>query len=396
MIFLEHNDAGPVELKIGKVIGKRWQIIEKLGEGGCGSVYKVQDIHTMAKAALKAESNFIAGGSVLKLEVQVLKRLEGRRYVAQLLRSSKKSLYSYMVMTLFGHSLYYLLKHSPYCSTSTQVRVGVNILYGVKQLHEVGFVHRDIKPANLAVGRRGKEIHVIHILDFGLAREFILCNNAGLVEIRAPRRRALFRGTVHYCSLNTHARKEQGRGDDLWSMLYVLAEMKGPLPWERVRGDEQIGKMKRETTDPELFRNSPEELIDDLHAGKGDTSIACAEQIAAHLRTLDYFKRPDYHFIYLKFMDVISKRKYKFSDPYDWEHGEVRHHSRIDAKSTPRTKSKTTTPTGSRESSELKAPATNDDTHGQPDNTAPLSDRSSDSECDLFQEADFEKNELGL
>uniref|UniRef100_A0A914R119 Protein kinase domain-containing protein n=1 Tax=Parascaris equorum TaxID=6256 RepID=A0A914R119_PAREQ len=98
-------------------------------------------------------------------------------------------------MTLYGHSLNFLLRRCRCCSTSTQVRVGINILYGIKQLHEVGFVHRDIKPANLAVGRR----------------------------------------TVHYCSTNTHARKEQGRADDLWSMLYVLAEMKGPLPWDRIR-----------------------------------------------------------------------------------------------------------------------------------------------------------------
>uniref|UniRef100_A0A9J2PM66 Protein kinase domain-containing protein n=1 Tax=Ascaris lumbricoides TaxID=6252 RepID=A0A9J2PM66_ASCLU len=219
------NDEGPVELSNGRIVGRRWKIIEKLGEGGCGSVYKVQDIQTLAKAALKAESNFVPGGSVLKLEVQVLRRLEGRRYIAQLYSYMVMTLfghslncllkkcgqcsistqvrvginilygikqYSYMVMTLFGHSLNCLLKKCGQCSISTQVRVGINILYGIKQLHEVGFIHRDVKPANLAVGRRGKEMRIIHILDFGLSREYIL-SSGGTVKLRVPRTKVLFR-----------------------------------------------------------------------------------------------------------------------------------------------------------------------------------------------------------
>ncbi|KHN84051.1 Putative serine/threonine-protein kinase K06H7.1 [Toxocara canis] len=231
---LKVSEDGPVELEIGKICGKRWKIIDKLGEGGCGSVYKVQDIHTMAKAALKAESNFVAGGSVLKLEVEILKRLDGRRYVAQLLQAAKKAEYSYMVMTLFGQSLNTLLRRIHECSVSTQVRVGINILYGLKQLHEVGYVHRDIKPANLAIGRRGQETRIIHMLDFGLAREYVIRSD-GTVKMRIPRTGTLFRGTTRYCSANAHTRSEQGRPDDLWSMVYVLAEMRGPLPWDRVR-----------------------------------------------------------------------------------------------------------------------------------------------------------------
>ncbi|KHN86322.1 Putative serine/threonine-protein kinase K06H7.1 [Toxocara canis] len=377
------QDTGPVDLRIGKVVGKRWQIIAKLGEGGCGSVYKVRDIRTMAKAALKAESNFIAGGSVLKLEVQILKRLQGRRYVAQLLRSAKKALYSYMVMTLFGHSLNSLLKRCNHCSTSTQIRVGVNILYGIKQLHEVGFVHRDIKPANLAVGRRGKEVRIIHILDFGLAREFILNNSAGFVEIRPPRSRALFRGTIHYCSTNTHARKEQGRADDLWSMLYVLAEMKGPLPWDKVRGDDQIGNVKRATSDSDLFHHSPEELID----------------ASPHVRSLDYFSRPDYHFIYRKLAEVMSKRNYKqvfivhlFSDPFDWEKENPPHQQNIRHKSKPKSR-----PSTESRSTESKKATSIGDTQQKAFRCAtPRSQGTTDSEEDLFQEADFEKNELGF
>jgi serine/threonine protein kinase len=114
------------------------------------------DVKNRAKAALKAESNFIAGGSVLKLEVQVLKRMSGRKFVAQLIGSGKKERYSYMVgiylknstiffkvMTLFGASLSRLFRQ---CrrefSISTQIRLGMQILYGLKQLHEVGYIHR--------------------------------------------------------------------------------------------------------------------------------------------------------------------------------------------------------------------------------------------------------------
>ncbi|VDM42001.1 unnamed protein product [Toxocara canis] len=364
----DQQDTGPVDLRIGKVVGKRWQIIAKLGEGGCGSVYKVRDIRTMAK---------------------ILKRLQGRRYVAQLLRSAKKALYSYMVMTLFGHSLNSLLKRCHHCSTSTQIRVGVNILYGIKQLHEVGFVHRDIKPANLAVGRRGKEVRIIHILDFGLAREFILNNSAGFVEIRPPRSRALFRGTIHYCSTNTHARKEQGRADDLWSMLYVLAEMKGPLPWDKVRGDDQIGNVKRATSDSDLFHHSPEELID----------ANVLFQIAAHVRSLDYFSRPDYHFIYRKLAEVMSKRNYKqvfivhlFSDPFDWEKENPPHQQNIRHKSKPKSR-----PSTESRSTESKKATSIGDTQQKAFRCAtPRSQGTTDSEEDLFQEADFEKNELGF
>ncbi|VDM48344.1 unnamed protein product, partial [Toxocara canis] len=296
------SEDGPVELEIGKICGKRWKIIDKLGEGGCGSVYKVQDIHTMAKAALKAESNFVAGGSALKLEVEILKRLDGRRYVAQLLQAAKKRewvsflftifWYSYMVMTLFGQSLNTLLRRIRECSVSTQVRVGINILYGLKQLHEVGFssrlrnigvasykkfsfasvgyVHRDIKPANLAIGRRGQETRIIHMLDFGLAREYVIRGD-GTVKIRIPRTGTLFRSNLlasnyfELCDVQFPFDVDKSilmAPKSLRSMVYVLAEMRGALPWDRVRGKEEIGKVKMATSDTKLCRNSPKELLD--------------------------------------------------------------------------------------------------------------------------------------
>lgn len=62
-----------------------------------GAVYKVLDIQNGSFAALKAENNAVAGGTVLKLEVQILRKLKGKRGFVQLLHSGKKDKYSYMV-----------------------------------------------------------------------------------------------------------------------------------------------------------------------------------------------------------------------------------------------------------------------------------------------------------
>lgn len=55
------------------------------------------------------------------------------------------------------------------------------------------------------------------------------------MKLREPRKTAPFRGTIRYCSLNVHRRDEQGRHDDLWSLLYMTAEMiLGTLPWYKI------------------------------------------------------------------------------------------------------------------------------------------------------------------
>ncbi|KAI6219737.1 putative serine/threonine-protein kinase K06H7.1 [Aphelenchoides besseyi] len=303
------DDTGPVALPIGKMVGMRWKVTEKLGEGGCGSVYLVMDVHQQTFAAMKVESNSVAGGPVLKQEVTVLKKMRGRKWVARLITAGKKENYSYMVMTLFGPSLNKLFKQCKReFSVSTQVRLGMQMLFCIKQLHEVGYVHRDVKPANLAIGLKGPESRMVHLLDFGLVREYVT-RTSGRLEIRRPRANILFRGTLKYCSQNTHLRSEQGRPDDLWSLIYVLAEFRGGLPWANasvticLRDKKEVGRMKSETSDESLLHRCPPEFI----------------QITNHLRNLDYYQRPDYKFIYDVFYQTMCKYNINFGDAFDWE-----------------------------------------------------------------------------
>ncbi|EYB81773.1 hypothetical protein Y032_0374g209 [Ancylostoma ceylanicum] len=218
---------------------------------------------TRSHAALKAESNFVSGGSVLKLEVQILRRLANKPYVAQLIQSGKREQYCYIVMTLLGESLRHITKRlGKIFSVSTQVRIGINVLFGLKQIHDIGFIHRDIKPANMALGRFGsREYKFIHILDFGLAREYIVVGSNGKPKMRRPRQRALFRGTTRYCSVSTHERSEQGRMDDLWCLLYMLAELRGPLPWANASDKKEVYEIKSKTEIDVVLENCPVQFI---------------------------------------------------------------------------------------------------------------------------------------
>ncbi|GMS97631.1 hypothetical protein PENTCL1PPCAC_19806 [Pristionchus entomophagus] len=257
-------EEGPVEIAKGTVIGKKWKILRKLGEGGCGAVYLVEQTETKRQAALKAESNFVEDGSVLKIEVDILGRLKGRKHVAELIHSGKKAKFQYMVMSLLGESLNNLLKKAgKQCSMSTQLRVGIHVLHGLKQVHDAGFIHRDIKPANLAMGNRngGTDPAIVHILDFGLNREYIIKDDTDNgYKMRKPRKLALFRGIIRYCSVSTHEKNEQVRPDDLWSLLYVMVELRGKLPWSHFKEKKDLAEEKRAMPDIKLLVNSPQQL----------------------------------------------------------------------------------------------------------------------------------------
>lgn len=135
------------DFREGKVVAGRWRVCKKLGEGGMGAVYKVEDKkHKNYFAAMKVEDDLTEGG-VLKLEVFVLQQLKMAAHSVKLLDSGKRDKYNFMVMTLCSRDLMSLKRAAgkPF-SESTTLRLGISSLYAIKQLHEIGYIHRDIKP----------------------------------------------------------------------------------------------------------------------------------------------------------------------------------------------------------------------------------------------------------
>ncbi|XP_008395769.1 tau-tubulin kinase 2b [Poecilia reticulata] len=293
----EHADI----LSVGDVVRDRWKVVKKIGGGGFGEIYEVLDQLSQATVALKVESAQ-QPKQVLKMEVAVLKKLQGKDHVCRFVGCGRNDRFNYVVMELQGRNLADLRRTMTRgtFSISTTLRLGKQILEAIESIHSVGFLHRDIKPSNFAMGRLASTCRCCYMLDFGLARQFTNSNQ----EVRPPRPVAGFRGTVRYASINAHKNKEMGRHDDLWSLFYMLVEfMVGQLPWRKIKDKEQVGNLK-ETYDHRLMlKHLPSEFSTFLD----------------HILTLDYFTKPDYQLLTSVFEKAMKNHNVLENDPYDWE-----------------------------------------------------------------------------
>ncbi|CAB3409516.1 unnamed protein product [Caenorhabditis bovis] len=305
----EDDQMANVKFSTGKKFGE-WVIKKRLDEGGFGQVYLVENAKK-EKAALKAESNEVEGGSAIKLETMILKALNKngpQPHIPVVYHAAKRQKYCYMVMTLLGENLKHLKTDQPKekFTRGTWSRLGIQCLYSLKYLHDCGFIHRDIKPQNFVMGHPedGARARMVHILDFGLARPFASYNEKTNKWVaRKARGTAEFRGTLRYTSPNVHNRKEQGRVDDVWSLLFVLIELNGGLPWQLEKDREKVELMKMNMEDRVVMQNMP----------------ICMGNILPHLKSLDYYQRPDYHLFFKSLWQVMTNEKVQTNSPYDWE-----------------------------------------------------------------------------
>eukprot|EP00164_Ancoracysta_twista_P006856 GFYU01009631.1.p1 GENE.GFYU01009631.1~~GFYU01009631.1.p1 ORF type:complete len:411 (-),score=77.49 GFYU01009631.1:196-1344(-) len=297
------------------LVKERWQIMRSIGQGGFGEIYSAADIETGDAVAIKMERP--DAKSALKLEVSVLRRLQVLPQCARFLASGRWEGYNFLVMELLGDNLSELRRQMPdgRFSLATTLRLGMQMVRCIEGIHGLGYLHRDIKPSNFAMGL-GPKARQLYVIDFGLARKYVLPNG----EVRPPRDQAGFRGTARYASINSHRLAELGRRDDLWSLFYLLVEfMVGSLPWRKIKEKEEIGVMKEKYANDKLVQGLPEEFA----------------QILEHVVGLEYKDAPNYDYIYSRMYSLYKREGYTEDTPYDWE---VRDDGKGDSSASPRSR----------------------------------------------------------
>ena len=201
-------------IKIGMMIGERYEILEKIGTGGMSDVYKAKD-HKLnrfvAMKVLKQEfsenTNFV---SKFRIEAQAAAGLMHPNIVNVYDVGEENGIY-YIVMELVeGITLKKYIEKKARLSYKEAVSIAIQVSMGIEAAHNNHIIHRDIKPQNIIISKDGK----VKVTDFGIAKA--ATSNTITSNVM---------GSVHYTS------PEQARGgysdekSDIYSLGITMFEM---------------------------------------------------------------------------------------------------------------------------------------------------------------------------
>ena len=267
---------------IGRTIS-HYRIVEELGGGGMGVVYRAEDTHLGRSVALKflppELSRDPEARERFKLEARAASALDHANICVIHDIDETPDGQLFIAMAWYeGRTLKARLAEGP-LGIEEAVDIARQIAGGLGRAHERGIIHRDIKPANLMITRHGE----VRILDFGVAK---LAGEAGLTRTGSTL------GTLAYMAPEQVDGRDVGPAADLWSLGVVLYEMlAGSLPF---RGADQrqvvTGILTRDPEPPGHARPGiPAELeglVIDLLAKHPDRRPASAAEVRLRLDPL--------------------------------------------------------------------------------------------------------------
>jgi len=204
------------ELSTGSVFAQRYQIIEELGKGGMGHVYKVLDKKINEKIALKLIKPEIASDKKtierFRNELKFARRIRHSN-VCQMFDLGEEGGTHFITMEYVpGEDLKSMIRMSGQLGVGTTIKIARQICEGLAEAHRLGVVHRDLKPQNIMIDREGK----VRIMDFGIARSLKAKGITGAGVII---------GTPEYMSPEQVEGKEVDQRSDIYSLGVILYEM---------------------------------------------------------------------------------------------------------------------------------------------------------------------------
>ena len=232
----------------GTVIDSRYRLLEKLGDGGMGVVFRVEHVRMGKVMALKVLRSEIAGQSQVlerfRTEAQVVSKLNHPNTISVFDFGELEDGGLYIAMEYVrGRDLQAMLLAEGKLTEVRAATLASQVLRSLEEAHEAGIVHRDIKPANvMVVQTRGGEDWA-KVVDFGIAK----LNEGGKGNSKITGV-AEFVGTPNYCA------PEQARGEspdprtDLYAVGAMLFELvTGKPPYE---APSAMGVIAKHLSDP--------------------------------------------------------------------------------------------------------------------------------------------------
>lgn len=212
------------ELTTGSTYSDRYQIIEELGKGGMGRVYKVLDKETKEKIALKLIKPEIASDKKIierfRNELTTARKITQKNVCRMYDLGKEKGSYYITMEYISGQDLKGLIRQTGQLTVGKAVSIAKQICEGLSEAHQVGVVHRDLKPANIMIDTEGN----VRIMDFGIAR---VLKEKGITGA------GVMIGTPEYMSPEQVEGKDIDQRSDIYSLGVILYEMiTGIIPFD--------------------------------------------------------------------------------------------------------------------------------------------------------------------
>jgi len=240
---------------MGMTFAGRYQIIEELGKGGMGRVYKVLDAKINEKIALKLIKPEVASDREtierFSNELKLARKIRHKNVCGMFDIGEAEGAHFITMEYVPGEDLKTMIRMSTGLTIGTVLSIGKQVCLGLAEAHNLGVVHRDLKPQNIIIDKGGNA----KIMDFGIARS---------VREKGITGAGIMIGTPEYMSPEQTEAKDVDQRSDIYSLGIILYEMAtGRVPFE---GETALSvAIKHKTEIPKEPKSLNPHVSDDLN-----------------------------------------------------------------------------------------------------------------------------------
>src|ERR1700681_174313 len=216
--------ASPAMLEPGQLLGQRYEVLQILGEGGMGAVYKARDIELNRMVALKVIRPDLAGNQAIidrfKQELLLANQVTHKNVIRIYDLSEADGMKFITMEYVEGEDLRGLMQKKGKLAPQEAVEIMQQTCRALDAAHSAGIIHRDLKPQNIMRDKTGR----ILVMDFGLARTL---EGDGMTQTGA------LVGTMDYMSPEQALGKDLDQRSDLFAMGLIFYELlAGKMPYK--------------------------------------------------------------------------------------------------------------------------------------------------------------------